>query len=76
MNIACFRYYRPEIDEEKLDVLNRELLMRIHESGVAVPSNAVVNGRYGICVAITNHRSQWCDFDLLISTVLLPLPKR
>jgi glutamate/tyrosine decarboxylase-like PLP-dependent enzyme len=63
LNIVCFRYAGAD------DVQNREILMRLQESGVAVPSGTVLDGRFAIRVAISNHRSRWEDFDLLVRTV-------
>ncbi|HEU5170911.1 MAG TPA: pyridoxal-dependent decarboxylase [Gemmatimonadales bacterium] len=69
LNIVCFRWAGGGTEETALDGLNQELLMRLHESGVAVPSNAVIGGRYALRVAITNHRSRREDFDLLVREV-------
>jgi glutamate/tyrosine decarboxylase-like PLP-dependent enzyme len=69
LNIVCFRFVAPGLDDERLDGLNRELLIRLHESGVAVPSGTHVRGRYALRCAIVNHRSRREDFDLLIATV-------
>jgi aromatic-L-amino-acid decarboxylase len=46
------------------------LLVRIQESGVAVPSSTVVAGKLALRVAITNHRSTFEDFDILVRAVL------
>lgn len=70
MNVVCFRYRRDAIDEPELDALNRDLLVRLQESGLAVPSNARINGRFALRVANTNHRTRREDFDLLIRAVL------
>jgi glutamate/tyrosine decarboxylase-like PLP-dependent enzyme len=69
LNIVCFRYVAPGLDDERLDGLNAELLLRLHESGVAVPSGTQVRGRYALRCAIVNHRSRREDFDLLVSAV-------
>lgn len=69
-NIVCFRYRADGQTEEQLNGLNEELLLRLHESGVAVPSYTRINGKYAIRVAITNHRSRFEDFDLLLAAVL------
>ncbi|HYL30950.1 MAG TPA: pyridoxal-dependent decarboxylase [Gemmatimonadales bacterium] len=66
LNIVCFRYVAPGRDEAALDALNQELLIRLHEQGIAVPSNLTLGGRFALRVAITNHRSRREDFDLLI----------
>lgn len=42
----------------------------MHESGVAVPSYTVLNGKYALRVANTNHRTRREDFDLLIDKVI------
>jgi len=69
LNIVCFRYAPKGLPEEKLNGVNEEILLRIHESGIAVPSGTVLNGRYAIRVAITNHRSRWEDFEKLMVAV-------
>jgi hypothetical protein len=38
--------------------------MRIQEQGIAVPSATVLHGKFGIRVAITNHRTTRADLDL------------
>lgn len=63
MNIVCFRYKGGD------DALNKELLMRLHESGVAAPSYTVLHGRYALRVAITNHRTRMEDMDNLVADV-------
>ena len=70
LNVVCFRYLESGMTESALDALNRELLVRIQESGIAVPSSARINGRFAIRVAHTNHRSVRADFDLLLYTVV------
>ena len=55
---------------EKLNALNTEILLRIQESGVAIPSQTMLDGKFAIRVAITNHRSRREDFDLLVRTVV------
>jgi len=70
MNVVCFRYHCPGLSEGELDSLNSRLLIRLQESGVAVPSNARVGGHFAIRVANTNHRTVRSDFDLLVESVL------
>jgi len=50
--------------------MNSELLVQVQESGVAVPSNARLDGKFGLRIANTNHRTVPSDFDLLVDTVL------
>ena len=67
MNIVCFRYVpaNRQLPEAGLNDLNRELLLRLQESGLYVVSGTLLNGRYAIRVANTNHRSRMEDFDAL-----------
>lgn len=67
LNIVCYRYNPGISDQEKLNALNKEILMRLHEEGIAAPSYTVLKGNYAIRVAITNHRSTTGDFDALVS---------
>jgi glutamate/tyrosine decarboxylase-like PLP-dependent enzyme len=70
LNIVNFRYRGPgSASDETLNEVNREILMQLHESGIAVPSNSILRGRYAIRVANTNHRSRREDFDLLVRSV-------
>jgi len=66
LNIVCFRYAAPGLDEARLNALNAELLAEIQERGIAVPSNVIIGGKAGLRVAITNHRSRREDFELLV----------
>ena len=70
LNIVCFRYSVPGADTATLNELNKEILLRIQESGLAIPSQTVLDGRFAIRVAITNHRSRREDFDLLVRSVV------
>jgi aromatic-L-amino-acid/L-tryptophan decarboxylase len=70
LNIVCLRFTVPGLDGPALDDLNQELLIRLHESGIAVPSYTRLNGRYALRVAITNHRSRREDFDLLVREIV------
>jgi hypothetical protein len=68
--VVCFRFNAGGCDEATLVAGNEEILLRIQESGVAIPSATRVAGRFAIRVAITNHRSRREDFDLFIREVL------
>lgn len=69
LNVVCFRFTAPGFDEQQLDALNVELLLRLQESGVAAPSGTHVRGRYALRCAITNHRSRREDFAILAAAV-------
>jgi len=70
LNIVCFRYHTGNLTDTALNTLNQELLIRLHESGIAAPSYTTLNGQYVLRAAITNHRSQKGDFDILVETVV------
>lgn len=67
--ITCFRCVGASGDEAD-DRLNEEIVLRVQESGVAVPSSGRVRGRSVIRVNITNHRTTRADLDLLFDDVL------
>ena len=69
LNIVCFRVKLPGKSDAELNALNREILLRLQESGVAVPSQTTLHGRFAIRVAVTNHRSRREDFNLLVNAV-------
>lgn len=66
LNIACFRYVAAGAGEAELDAINAELLMQLHETGIAAPSGTRLGGRFALRVANTNQRSRPDDFDLLV----------
>ena len=71
LNIVCFRYRTPGMDDTALDALNLELLTRIQERGIAVPSSTIIDGRFALRVANVNHRSKTADFTMLAESVVV-----
>lgn len=74
LNLVTFRYSPKTSNgashsEDALDALNMEILLRLQERGIAVPSSTRVLGKFAIRVAITNHRTRFEDIDLLVHTV-------
>jgi glutamate/tyrosine decarboxylase-like PLP-dependent enzyme len=68
LNVVCFRYRAAGLDDARADALNEALLVRLQESGVAVPSATRLGGRFVLRVANVNHRSVRADFDLLVAS--------
>ncbi len=66
LNVVCFRYITPDLDDTALDELNRQIVIELQEQGIAMPSGTIVKGKYVIRVANTNHRSRREDFDVLV----------
>src|SRR5712692_595763 len=69
LNVVCFRLRPRGLSEVELNALNQEVLLRVQESGVAVPSSTVLDEKFAMRVAITNHRSRRPDFELLVAAV-------
>jgi glutamate/tyrosine decarboxylase-like PLP-dependent enzyme len=69
MNICCFRYTAPALEDSAVDALNDEIVIRLQLEGIAAPSTTTVNGRKAIRVNITNHRTTRADLSLLVREV-------
>lgn len=70
LDIVCFRYNPGGLDAEALNTLNRRLLVLLQEGGVAAPSYTTLHGEYCLRAAISNHRSRFEDFDLMVDEVV------
>lgn len=70
LNIVCFRYAPARLAGERLNAVNEELLLRLQESGIAVLSSTLLEGRFALRMANVNHRSRPEDFHLLLETLL------
>lgn len=65
LNIVCYRFTIEGLSNETLNRINKEILIRLQEQGIASPSSTILKGNYAIRVAITNQRSRKDDFDLI-----------
>jgi aromatic-L-amino-acid/L-tryptophan decarboxylase len=70
INIVCFRYRTPGLDENALKNLNVEIMMRLQEEGIAAISDTTIHGKHCLRVAINNHRTRRSDLDLLVREVV------
>ncbi len=70
LNIVCFRFSDQSLDDEALNLLNHELLIRLQESGTAVVTGTILHGKQAIRMCNVNHRSRREDFDLLVRELL------
>jgi aromatic-L-amino-acid decarboxylase len=66
LNVVCFRYVRAGMSAEQLDELNEQILVRLQEDGLAVPSGVRIRGKFALRVANVNHRSRREDFEALV----------
>jgi glutamate/tyrosine decarboxylase-like PLP-dependent enzyme len=72
LNVVCYRFNHfpsdhilSETEATYLDNLNKELLQRLQEQGIALPSATTLNNHYAIRVCITNHRTRKSDLEIL-----------
>jgi glutamate/tyrosine decarboxylase-like PLP-dependent enzyme len=70
LNIVCFRYIQTDMDDARLNTLNKQIEIELQEQGIAVPSISNIQNKNYLHVAITNHRSRWEDFQILIREVI------
>ncbi len=70
LNVVCFRYVAPEVDDAAMDKINKNIVVELQEQGVAVLSGTVIKGKYVLRAANTNHRSCREDFDILVREVI------
>jgi glutamate/tyrosine decarboxylase-like PLP-dependent enzyme len=68
--VVCFRYVPESEKFEDVDGLNREIMLRLHERGLAVPSYTRLNDKFALRVSVTNHRSKPEDFDFLVEKII------
>ena len=65
LNIVCFRHRGADPDR-----LNGRIVEVLHAQGRAAPSLTRVDGLVAIRAAFVNHRTQSCDVEALVSSVL------
>jgi len=70
LNIVCFRYRGIDLDGDQLNSVNKELLLRIQERGIAVPSSTVIGDAFCLRVCMSNHRTRRGDLDGLVEAIV------
>lgn len=70
LDIVCFRYRFVDVADAAQNALNKEIVLRLQEQGIAAPSLTTLRGQTCIRVAIASHRSTDDDFALLVKHVL------
>lgn len=65
LNIVCYRFNPGGLDERTLNRVNKDLLAELQERGIAAPSYTLIDGKFAIRMANTNHRSRKDDFHRL-----------
>jgi glutamate/tyrosine decarboxylase-like PLP-dependent enzyme len=69
LNIVCFRYTDASLDDNALDDLNREAVIRIQKDGRAFVTGTIWNGRAAIRAAFDNWATTPDDVALLQEAV-------
>lgn len=67
LNVVCYRFTAAGAAEADLNAINAEILLRLQEAGIAVPSSTMLAGRFAIRAANVNHRTRRADLALLVS---------
>ncbi|MGK7870820.1 pyridoxal phosphate-dependent decarboxylase family protein [Falsiroseomonas sp. E2-1-a20] len=70
INVVCFRYAPPGLDEVALRAVNTEIMLRLQEEGIASISDTELSGHHCLRAAICNHRTRDADLELLVDEVL------
>lgn len=68
LNIVCFRHVAA--DEAAAKALNTEIMLRLQERGLAVPSDTTIQGRHGLRCAFNNHRTKMQDIDAFVGDLM------
>lgn len=69
LNIVCFRYHSPEKTAEELNELNRQIMLHLHEQGIAIPSPFRIGDKFALRCAITNHRTTDADLTCMLTAI-------
>jgi glutamate/tyrosine decarboxylase-like PLP-dependent enzyme len=70
LNIVCCRFDDGSRSPEGLDALNAAIVVDVQQSGIAVPSSTVLDGRTVIRLNLTNHRVTDADLALALDAIL------
>jgi glutamate/tyrosine decarboxylase-like PLP-dependent enzyme len=69
-SVVCFRFNPGGLTEDRLRAINTELLLRLQERGLAVPSETTLRGRYCLRAAFCNHRTRRPDIEEFASAAV------
>ncbi len=73
LNIVNFRVQPNQLKDENpsiIDKFNDELVNDLQEQGIAIPSTTRLNNLLYIRICITNHRTTFEDFHLLVNAII------
>ncbi len=67
MNVVNLRFIKRGLSDEQLETLNQRILIQLQSDGTAVPSSTLLNGRFALRLAITNHRTSVEDLNTFLA---------
>ena len=70
LNIVCFRYHEPDLEESKLNDINRSIAEMLLEDGRVFAGGTVYEGRAALRPALSNWITTETDLDLFVEVVL------
>ena len=68
-NVVCFRFKPANLDEAKLEKLNKMILDEINEKAFLMISDTIIKGKYMLRACNVNHRTKKYDMDFLVSEI-------
>ena len=70
LHIVNCRYVGGLEDCDEINQCNRDILRTLHETGFAIPSSTMLDGKFALRICITNHRTRQADLDSLIEKII------
>ena len=70
LNVVCFRFRPPGVDEAELDTLNTRLGQAVLDDGRVYFGTTIYAGKVAFRPAIVNWRTEAVDVDLIVPTIL------
>jgi aromatic-L-amino-acid decarboxylase len=58
LSLVCFRYTNPELNEEHLNAINKDLLQKINATGEVYLTHTVLNGKYCLRLSVGQRNTE------------------
>ena len=68
-NVACFRFKPTNIEEIKIENLNRLIMDEVNKKAFWMISDTTIKGKYMLRVCNVNHRTRRHDMDFLVKEI-------
>jgi glutamate/tyrosine decarboxylase-like PLP-dependent enzyme len=70
LSAVCFRYLPHNVEAERINDLNAQILGRVVRRGRVYLSNATIDGKFALRACLVNHRTTEADIQAVIDEVL------